>query len=136
MPPLEMRRRPRVEISETVVWRRSWRLAPAETLPAQSSRDRVAFLRQAARLRSEHGLPSHCFGRVAGERKPFLVDFASPLSLDFLFSAVRKEAEDLVLTEMLPEPQAWWLRDVSGSYGCEWRCTLIFLEQSANLQAA
>jgi len=106
--------RPRVLVGEVVAWREAWRL-PAGELAAVG--DGVA-------LRRRHALPERCFARVEGERKPFYVDFASPLSLEHLASRARG-AGRVEVTEMLPTPDRWWLRRAGSVHSCEWRLTLV-----------
>jgi Lantibiotic dehydratase, N terminus len=106
--------RPRVLVGEVVAWREAWRL------PA----DAVAEPARAVDLRLRRGLPERCFARVAGERKPFFVDFASLPSLEHLASRARDTGQ-VELTEMLPAPDRWWLGRGAAVHSCEWRMTLI-----------
>ncbi|MGW0803769.1 hypothetical protein [Nonomuraea sp. NPDC002799] len=101
-------RTPRVMIDDVVYQRARWRLP----LPAERGAD--AFDRWLAvhRLRGEHGLPRHVFVRHPAESRPFYVDFCDPLAVEDL---ARREPAEVIVTEMLPAPDAsWWRVDGEG----------------------
>jgi hypothetical protein len=115
---------PRIMIRDVVTWRASWQLRTRDLLPHTSSPGPGDLLLHASRLRRSYNLPERCFVRIASERKPFYVDFTSLLSIEFFFTMIRNSST-VNITEMLPTPNAWWLRD-SGVRGCEWRMTLVY----------
>jgi hypothetical protein len=76
------------------------------------------------RLVSAHGLPRFVFVRTRHERKPYLVDLASPFALDLLRHILR-EAAECVVEEMSPGPDELWLRDERGRYTAELRVQFL-----------
>jgi hypothetical protein len=66
------------------------------------------------------GWPRFLFGRVARERKPFLLDTASPFSHELLRHLVRKGGA-IRFEEMLPGPEGLFLEDARGRYTFELR---------------
>lgn len=76
---------------------------------------------EARRLRHELGLPRRVFVKVPIERKPFFVDFDSPVYVNILARHARHTAErtspetSIVVSEMLPTPDTAWLADSGGN---------------------
>lgn len=58
--------------------------------------------------------------RSSKERKPYLIDTASPFAVDLL-SHLARDAERLSVEEMYPAPEQLWLKDARGRYTCELR---------------
>jgi hypothetical protein len=72
------------------------------------------------------------FAHSTAEKKPFYVDFASPISVELLAKAIRRAAEHdpergrIKLSEMLPDPSQTWLTDREGRhYTCELRIVAV-----------
>lgn len=128
LPP--MAQRPRVAIDGLVVAREQWTLPCGELDFAGLSSEEARFL-AARRLLREKGLPRWCFARVPFERKPYYVDFESPLSVDALAKVIRGGAEQdprtpVTLSEMLPTPEQCWLSDAEGNrYTSELRLAAV-----------
>ncbi|HLL55239.1 MAG TPA: hypothetical protein VK447_16905, partial [Myxococcaceae bacterium] len=67
-----------------------------------------------------HGWPRFLFGRVPHERKPFLLDTASPFAHELLRHLVR-DGGAIGFEEMFPTPEGLFLRDSRGRYTFELR---------------
>jgi Lantibiotic dehydratase, N terminus len=76
------------------------------------------------RLVRAHGLPRFVFVRTQHERKPYLVDLASPFALDLLRHVLRG-APQCTAEEMAPGPDELWLRDERGRYTAELRIQFL-----------
>ncbi|GII65106.1 hypothetical protein Skr01_51910 [Sphaerisporangium krabiense] len=115
----------RVTIGDACYQRERWTL-PAGELPA-GGRGPSALL-ALRRLARRHGLPRFVFARVEAERKPVLVDTASPFAAELLGhlrgDGAGAEGRDVLIEEMYPGPGELWLRDEAGRYTCELRMQL------------
>ncbi|WP_147268960.1 lantibiotic dehydratase [Sphaerisporangium album] len=113
----------RVTIGDACYQRERWILDPA-ALPS-GGRGPAALL-ALRRLARRHGLPRFVFARVEAERKPILVDMASPFAAELLghLRGDDPEAREVLVEEMYPGPGELWLRDGSGRYTCELRMQL------------
>jgi hypothetical protein len=106
-----IRRWPRFRIGRVVVFRRRWTFAAAETPfvePCEPLAARRAL--EVARWRHRHGLPRHVFAHTGDDPKPFVVDLESPWLVERLVRALAP-GQSLHVTEMLPAPDALWVRD-------------------------
>lgn len=114
---------PRIQIEDAVVLRERWALDAAALAPHSQA---AGFERMVElwRVKRHWGLPRFAFARVPSERKPFLVDFHSALSLELLdhFCAHDPYVE---FTEMLPGPDELWLTDPDGHHCCELRMNVF-----------
>jgi hypothetical protein len=125
-----MAHRPRVAFDDLVVARESWSFACGDLAFASLPDTQSRFI-GARRLLQATGLPRWVFARVPFERKPYYVDFESPLSVDALAKVIRLgAAEDpatsLTLGEMLPTPEQCWLTDAEGNrYTSELRLAVV-----------
>lgn len=79
-----------------------------------------------------HQLPPTVYASLAGETKPFLVDFDSPLMVLAFRNAARAALRSRLATstvrisEALPHPEQAWLRDTRGErYAAEVRIMLV-----------
>jgi hypothetical protein len=117
---------PRFVCGRVVLFRARWtfgrdRLPP--TTVGGAPLGEAAFLLELTRWRDRHGLPRHVFVHTATETKPFYVDFCSPVLTDLLRRAMTAVGSDrpvaLYVTEMMPDPDALWVRDESGAYASE-----------------
>lgn len=77
-----------------------------------------------ARLRSEHGLPERFFAKSPNERKPVYVDSAAPALLTGL-ARLAATAEEVELSEVLPDRQDHWLRHGTDTFTSELRCVYL-----------
>jgi hypothetical protein len=109
------RRTPRVMIDRLVVQRRTWRIPCAE-IAFLAERDHAALFAALRDWALAEGLPRWCFVKAAWERKPFYVDFASPLYVRILAKHARNalkqrggEGHVLVFSEMLPAHGQLWM---------------------------
>jgi hypothetical protein len=124
---------PRVTVDGFVLARRTWTFAP-EALTFAAARDEAARFHGARQWTRRHGIPRRVFLSSPLEPKPFLVDFAAPVSVSLLTSAARRAAESshgpdpraLKVVEMLPEQDGTWLPDATGrTYTAELRFVAV-----------
>jgi hypothetical protein len=122
---------PRISFGPLVVCRESWRFARGSLAFAGTRGERERFL-EVRRWRRDHGMPRFVFVRTRTGRKPFFVDFDSPLSIDVLARALRQVAPDapgdptVGVSEMLPAPDELWVRDARGrTYTSELRMVAL-----------
>jgi hypothetical protein len=116
--------RPRLWLDGVVVAREAWRAATASLAWAASSDGRERFLGATA-WAAARGFPRFVFVRSPAEVKPVYVDFESPALVDLLCRFVRG-APEVVVTEMLPAPDALWLPDADGKrFVCELRMLAV-----------
>ncbi len=111
----------RVTIGDVCYQRERWRLDAAELPAGGRGPGSLLALR---RLVRRAGLPRFVFARVESERKPVLVDTASPFGAELLGHLLGQDAgegRDVLAEEMYPGPDELWLRDESGRYTCELR---------------
>ncbi|MFI0723503.1 lantibiotic dehydratase [Streptomyces sp. NPDC021224] len=119
---------PRLRHGSVVLARRRWRLDAdvlGEALGAADPVERVTRLRE--RTRSA-GMPRAFFAKAPHERKPVYVDTAAPLLVDGL-ARLARGAERVYATEVLPGPDALWLRAGQRRHAAELRC--VYLERGA-----
>jgi hypothetical protein len=112
---------PRLTIDRLVVCREAWHLEPA-ALPFARIKDEAARFVAARRWARELGLPRWVFVKAPVERKPFFVDFESPVLVGLLAKAARRTQEHgaagarITLSEMLPTIDQAWLHDAQGQH--------------------
>ncbi len=119
--------RPRLTIDGVVVVRRS-RDLDASALAFAAELDPLRRFAGARAFAHEASLPRFVFARVSSERKPFFVDFTSPVLVDILAKAVRGAGAgaSVRLTEMLPAFDDLWLPDHDDRrYTCELRLVML-----------
>ncbi|HEX6287624.1 MAG TPA: lantibiotic dehydratase [Herpetosiphonaceae bacterium] len=110
---------PRVTIDRLVVARETWRFDPGALPFARIKAEAERFL-AARRWARQHDLPRQVFVKASIERKPFYVDFDSPILVNILAKAVRRTMEQggptasITITEMLPTLSQLWLPDAEG----------------------
>ncbi|WP_031509460.1 hypothetical protein [Streptomyces megasporus] len=114
---------PRIVVDGVVLQRRRWDppLASVPVLPARGATGR--HWREVHHWRRRLGMPRHVFFLTDAEPKPMWLDFESALSVANLSHALRT-ARAVTFTEMLPHPEALWLRTPSGTLVSEIR-TLV-----------
>jgi Lantibiotic dehydratase, N terminus len=124
------RHTPRVTIDGLIINRETWTY-PTDQLAfafEDSEERRFAYTCHWGQLQQ---LPRFVFVKSPIERKPFYVDFASPIYTEILAKVIRRTAESkapgsISFSEMLPNPQNLWLTDAEGQqYTCELRCIAV-----------
>src|SRR5262249_31385492 len=107
---------PRVSIDRVVVSREAWSFHPGELEFAREEGGAGRFL-SARRWARAHAMPRFVFVKAPVEKKPFYVDFDSPVYVDLFAKAVRRTSRErladdrITVTEMLPRPEEAWLPD-------------------------
>jgi hypothetical protein len=126
-PPIRLgRHTPQVRVDGTVLQRARWRLEPADLEPVRAATSGHRAMVAVGELAERLGLPSRCFVRVDGERKPFFVDLHSVIGVDYL-AAMTAQPTGADITEVLPDTRQWWLRSAGGGRrACEWRTAWIY----------
>ncbi len=118
------RHRPRLWLDGVVVAREAWREATAALAWASSSDGRERLL-GATRWAAARGFPRFVFVRSPAEVKPVYVDLESPALVDLLCRLLRG-APEVVVTEMLPAPDALWLPGEDAQrFACELRLQAV-----------
>jgi len=111
---------PRLHVGGAVYQRERWEL-PTTLFSQVSGMD---LLLAVERERRTSGWPRFVFMRSTVERKPYLIDTASPFALELLLYLSRG-AEQLSVEEMYPAPEQLWLKDERGRYTCEMRMQAV-----------
>jgi hypothetical protein len=125
-------RAPRITVGALVAQRAAWRLRPAELagVGTTSAADGAACFSATQRTRALSGLPRWVYAHVPGEPKPLCVDLDSPLAVEALASVIRVGVPGPVtVQEMLPEPEALWLRCEGRPVTSELRLAMIRSER-------
>lgn len=119
-------RAPRITVGGLVAQRAAWRLDGAELTRGRARGDGMASFSAVQRMRALRGLPRWVYAHVPGEPKPLCVDLDSPLAAEALASVICAGAPGPVtVREMLPEPEALWLRREGRSVTSELRLAMI-----------
>lgn len=119
---------PRLMLNNVVLQREQWRLRREELLPGTYQGTSFELLLDIRRAARRLHLPRYLFARVAGERKPVLVDLANYFLLELLAYIIPGE-EEVTLNEALPGPNELWLRSSTGTYCAELRLSLGYVSQ-------
>jgi hypothetical protein len=124
---------PRVTIDRLVVSRESWSFLAADLQFAFESDDAARFVATRRWARAQ-GLPRFTFAKVAAERKPFYVDFDSPVYVEVFTKMVRRTSRSgspeswVTLSEMIPDGGQAWVPDAEGRrYASEFRLVALDL---------
>ncbi|MEV4319537.1 lantibiotic dehydratase [Actinocrispum sp. NPDC049592] len=104
---------PRVTIGKVVITRESWMFGPDQLSFATAKNEATRFA-QARQWARANRMPREVFVKAAKQKKPFYVDFDSPVYVNLFAKAVRaaRSAPDQVpvqITEMLPATADLWL---------------------------
>jgi hypothetical protein len=126
------RHTPRVSIDRLTVMRESWRFSATE-LSFAYIRDRSDRYLAARRWLLKHDLPRHVFVGTPVERKPFFVDWDSPILVDMFAQAIRDcegSENGITISEMLPDLNQLWLSDGQGQrYTSELRLVAVDIQR-------
>jgi hypothetical protein len=118
---------PRTQIDRLVIMRETWRF-DAASLPFATEADEATRFAMARRWKATEGIPNAVFVSTGPDEKPIFVDFESPLAVNLLAKAIRRERSDsrtpslVQVSEMYPALDDLWLRDADGvAYTAELR---------------
>jgi hypothetical protein len=111
---------PRVTFDQLVVSREAWSFT-ASTLRFAWEKNEASVFFGARRWARVHGFPRFVFVKVQIERKPFYVDFDSPIYVNILARMIRRAAQSspeaqIRIVEMLPDVNQTWLLDSEGHH--------------------
>ncbi|HSE17874.1 MAG TPA: lantibiotic dehydratase [Pyrinomonadaceae bacterium] len=125
---------PRITIDRLVVCRETWRFSPKAMDFAFVKEESERFI-AARRWSRTYDLPRFAFVKVPIERKPFYVDFDSPIYVNILAKMIRRTmdtgdpASEITVSEMLPSIDEVWLPDSEGRcYASEFRIVAVDLK--------
>ena len=125
---------PRISIDRLVIQRESWVRTPAQMGFAFEKQASQRYL-EAKRWQRSEGMPTHIFAKSWIERKPFYVDFDSPIFVDILCKVVRRTLDrrgpeaKISFSEMLPGPDELWLTDAGANrFASELRMVAVDLD--------
>lgn len=119
---------PRLTLNKAVIQREQWSVRREELLPGTYQGTSFELLLDMQRAARRLHLPRYLFARMAGERKPVLIDCANYFLLELLAYLLQKNGE-VTLSEMLPGPDQLWLRGEAGSYCAELRLSVGYVPQ-------
>lgn len=122
---------PRITVDRLVLCRETWRF-PVVEIPFPGKKSKAEDFLEARRWVYAHNLPRFVFVRTPVEKKPFFVDFDSPILVNILARAIRRtrggsaEKGWIAVTEMLPTFDQVWLPDIAGQrYTSEFRLVAL-----------
>ena len=125
---------PRITIDRLVVCRETWRFS-AKAMDFAFVKEEPDRFIAARRWSRSYDLPRFAFVKVPIERKPFYVDFDSPIYVSILAKMIRRTvdtgdpASEITVSEMLPSIDEVWLPDNEGRcYASELRIVAIDLK--------
>ncbi len=110
---------PRITVDRLVLARERWTFTPSGLAFANEKTEPGRFV-AARRWALGTGLPRHVYVKLPTEVKPFYVDFASPVCIEILATAVRRvmrteaggaDSPCVTVSEMLPDHSQLWLAD-------------------------
>jgi hypothetical protein len=102
----------RLSLGNLVIARERWNLTPAD-MPFLRENDPAQQFAEIRAWGRAHGMPRRAFVSSPAERKPWFLDFDSPVSVSILVSRMKKLATGtpVGVTEMLPDLANLWLVD-------------------------
>lgn len=107
---------PRLYVGESIYQRERW-IINTDHLANLHGVDLLLAIQRERHLK---GWPRFVFARLASERKPHLIDLASPFGHELL-RHLHQDNVSITLEEMVPGPDELWLHDEKGRYTCELR---------------
>ena len=112
-------RTPRVSLGNLVIARERWNVSPKDMPFLREKEPERQFL-GIRRWRLAHGMPQRVFVKSPAERKPWFLDFNSPMFTGIFTSWIKQLPEDaqVSLMEMLPDLNELWLIDHQGQHFC------------------
>lgn len=129
---------PRVSIDRMVISRESWSFTASEFAFGHETDSARRYL-HTRRWAAAYRMPRFVFVRTPIERKPFYLDFDSPIYIDIFNKIMRRislecpENALVTITEMLPLPTQIWLPDAENNlYTNEFRMIALDLTGWSN----
>jgi hypothetical protein len=106
---------PRISLGKMVIAREQWNITPKE-MPFLRTKDPTRQFLEIRVWRRSCGMPRRVFAKSPAERKPWFLDFDSPVFIAIFVSLMRKLPDDasVRLTEMFPDTTDLWLADRNG----------------------
>ncbi len=113
---------PRIEIDRFVMQRQQWVFSKRELFFAQDSyrkKGTVLWI-ELEKWRRQSGLPVYFFLK-RDNKKAVFIDFENYFAIETFVYLSKKCRETLWMVEMIPGPEALWLKDDKGRYTSEFR---------------
>lgn len=106
---------PRISLGNLVIAREQWNFVPAD-LPFLAQKDPARQFLDIRAWGKANGMPRRLFVKSPAERKPWFLDFDSPMLTAAFISLMKKVTGNasIRLTEMLPDLDHLWLTDRDG----------------------
>ncbi|HEY2496261.1 MAG TPA: lantibiotic dehydratase [Candidatus Angelobacter sp.] len=106
---------PRISLGNLVIAREQWNFVPAD-LPFLAQKDPARQFLDIRAWGKANGMPRRVFVKSPAERKPWFLDFDSPMLTAAFISLMKKVTGNasVRLTEMLPDLDHLWLTDSDG----------------------
>jgi hypothetical protein len=115
---------PRLVLGNLTLARERWNLVPGD-MPFRHVADPAQQFAELRAWRHERRMPRRVFVKCPAERKPWFLDFDSPIYVEIFAAMMRKLPDDAAvsMTEMLPDLQQLWLQDRNDErFTSELRC--------------
>jgi hypothetical protein len=101
---------PRLRIGRTILQRENWRFEGKQIVPKpRKENDPFADYVDLIRFKVKNNLPDYVFVDPSGPKKNILIDFQNFFLVEVLFGLARGN-ESLRFSEMLPDPDQFWLQ--------------------------
>lgn len=111
---------PRIVIDGVVYQRERWSFEAAPLHLAFKGLHSVELMKKVEEWRTSEGLPDIIYMKGSEVRKPYWIDFKNYFSLELMQQIVMENA-NVMIEEMLPDPDHLWLSSTKGSHSCELR---------------
>jgi hypothetical protein len=106
---------PRMSLGNLVIARERWNVSPKE-MPFLGQKEPAQQFLGIRRWRQANGMPQRVFVKSPTERKPWFLDFDSPMLTAIFVSSIKQLPEEaqVSLVEMFPDLNELWLADCDG----------------------
>jgi hypothetical protein len=106
-----------MSLGNLVIVRERWNVSPKD-MPFLGQKEPAQQFLGIRRWRQAHGMPQRVFVKSPAERKPWYLDFDSPILTAIFVSWIRQLPEEaqVSLAEMFPDLNELWLVDRQGQH--------------------
>ncbi|HOW27780.1 MAG TPA: lantibiotic dehydratase [Elusimicrobiota bacterium] len=111
---------PRIVLENIVLERERWLLTDEDLKRYRFDSAGMDLFSEFIRFQRDHRMPRYVFVKVNQEDKPVFLDFGNYFLIEAVARLIRP-AREILVTEMVPDPDHLWLRDDRGRYTCEFR---------------
>lgn len=117
---------PRVVIDGVVYQRERWHYLSNKLLKQFKHLFGLYLLINVEEWRIKEKVPEVVYIKGSNVRKPYWIDFRNYFAVE-LFMSVLSENDEIIIEEMLPDPNHLWLTSSKGSHSCELRMSVYKL---------